>query len=95
MAMAHLASLPSQTPGARLLFQELAPMKTTATYDSAAGTFTLEKGIWRGTFPIADLQKWLAFYRQQKERYPAQARSYAEDVKALEALAEQISATLR
>ena len=69
-------------------------MKTIATYDSATATFTLEKGIWRGTFPIADLQKWLTFYRQQMERYPAQARSYAEDVKALEALAKQIGANL-
>ncbi|MBZ9768281.1 hypothetical protein LB526_16115 [Mesorhizobium sp. CA6] len=63
-------------------------MKTIATYDSAA--FTLEKGVWRGTFPIADLPKWLNFYRQQMERYPAQVASYAEDVKALEALATEL-----
>ncbi|WP_337097125.1 hypothetical protein [Mesorhizobium argentiipisi] len=37
-------------------------MKATATCDSKAGTFTLVKGIWRGTFPIADLPKWLKFY---------------------------------
>ncbi|RAZ72438.1 hypothetical protein [Mesorhizobium atlanticum] len=65
-------------------------MKTTATYDSATGTFTLEKGIWRGTFPIADLHKWLTFYRQQMERYPAQGQSYAEDVNALETLAADL-----
>ncbi|PBC09670.1 hypothetical protein CK230_15030 [Mesorhizobium sp. WSM3859] len=65
-------------------------MKTTATYDSAADTFTLEKGIWQGTFPIVDLPKWVHFYRQQMERYPAHAGSYAEDVKALEALAAEL-----
>ncbi|WP_201411204.1 hypothetical protein [Mesorhizobium sp. J8] len=66
-------------------------MKTIATYDSAAGSFTLEKGVWRGTFPIADLPKRLNFYRQQAGRYPAQAASYAEDVKALEALLTRLS----
>ncbi|TRC98358.1 hypothetical protein FJV76_13735 [Mesorhizobium sp. WSM4303] len=65
-------------------------MKAVATYDSTAGTFTLEKGIWRGTFPIGDLPKWLKFYRQQMERYPAHAGNYAPDVKALEALATEL-----
>jgi len=70
-------------------------METTATYDSKADTFTLEKGIWQGTFPIADLAKWLNFYRQQMERYPAHAANYAPDVEALEGLAKQIGAKLR
>ncbi|AZO14755.1 MULTISPECIES: hypothetical protein [unclassified Mesorhizobium] len=65
-------------------------MKTIATYDSAAGTFTLEKNIWRGTFPIADLPKWLVFYRHQMQRYPAQGGNYALDVEALEMLAKQL-----
>ncbi|MDG4879109.1 hypothetical protein P9273_28945 [Mesorhizobium sp. WSM4935] len=65
-------------------------MKTIATYDSATGTFTLEKGVWRGTFPIDDLLNWIRFYRQQMERYPAQSASYAEDVKALEALTVEL-----
>lgn len=65
-------------------------MQTRATYDSKTGTFTLEKGIWRGTFPVADLPKWLKFYRQQMERYPAHAASYSEDVRALEALAAEL-----
>ncbi|BCM21103.1 hypothetical protein [Mesorhizobium sp. J8] len=67
-------------------------MKTIAIYDSAAGTFTLEKGVWRGTFPIADLPKWLNFYRQQAGRYPAQAANYAHDVNALEELGREIGA---
>ena len=62
-------------------------MRATATYDSGAGTF---KGIWRGTFPIADLPKWLSFYRRQMERYPAHADNYAPDLEALEVLARQI-----
>lgn len=65
-------------------------MKAMATYDSKTGTFTLEKGIWRGTFPIEDLPKWLKFYRQQQERYPTHAAQYAPDVEALEALAAEL-----
>jgi hypothetical protein len=67
-------------------------MQTTATYDLVAGTFTLSKGPWSGTFPISDLPKWLDFYRQQQERDPDHAASYAEDVKALEALGAQLRA---
>ncbi|MDG4875195.1 hypothetical protein P9273_08805 [Mesorhizobium sp. WSM4935] len=70
-------------------------MKTIATYDSATGTFTLEKGVWRGTFPIADLPNWIRFYRQQQERYPTHAAQYAADVEALEGLAKHIGAILR
>jgi hypothetical protein len=69
-------------------------MKTTATYDSATGTFTLVKDQWRGTFPIADLPKWLAFYRQQQERYPAHAASYAGDVEALGKLTAELSSKM-
>jgi hypothetical protein len=36
------------------------------------------------------LPKWLNFYRQQRERYPAHAANYDEDVKALEVLAERV-----
>jgi hypothetical protein len=61
-------------------------MQTTATIDSEAGTFTLKKGVWSGTFPLADLPKWLAFYRDQQQRFPAHAETYADDVKALERL---------
>lgn len=67
-------------------------MTAKATYDSDAGTFTLEKGIWRGTFPIADLPKWSDFYRRQIERYPAHAANYAPDMKALQDLALRIGA---
>lgn len=65
-------------------------MRTTAKYDSEAGTFTLSKGPWSGTFPIADLPKWLNFYRRQRERYPNHAACYITDVEALEVLAAQL-----
>ncbi len=68
------------------------PMQAKATYDSAAGTFTIAKDKWQGTFPIADLPKWLAFYQQQQERYPTHAESYASDLKALEALTVELRA---
>ena len=70
-------------------------MKAVATYNSAAGTFTLEKGKWRGTFPITDLTNWVNFYREQMERYPEHAANYAPDLEALEALARQIGAKVR
>ncbi|CDX40955.1 hypothetical protein MPLDJ20_310020 [Mesorhizobium plurifarium] len=36
------------------------------------------------------MPNWICFYRQQMERYPAQAGPYAEDVKALEALRAEL-----
>lgn len=65
-------------------------MQTAATYDSEAGTFTLTKGTWSGTFPIDDLPKCLAFYRRQQELFPDHAASYGDDVGALEVLTAQI-----
>ena len=65
-------------------------MKTTVTIDSTGGTFTMTKGSWSGTFPISDLPKWLAFYRRQRELFPAHAAVYDDDVKALEALAAEL-----
>jgi len=65
-------------------------MQTTATYDSAAGTFTMTKGAWSMTSPISDLPKWLAFYRRQQELFPDHASVYADDVDALEMLARQL-----
>jgi len=70
-------------------------MKTTATYDSETGTFTIIRDMWHGTFPVAELPEWIEFYRQQMERYPAHAANYTQDVKALEDLARQIGAKVR
>lgn len=69
-------------------------MSSTATYDSVKGTFTITKGngkdAWSGTFPLSQLQSWLAFYRQQQVRYQAHAETYGEDVTALEALEAEL-----
>ncbi|MGN6142285.1 MAG: hypothetical protein ACTHOP_01710 [Mesorhizobium sp.] len=65
-------------------------MTATTAYDSEAGTFTITKGVWSGTFPISDLPKWLDFYRRQRDRYPNHAASYTSDVEALKALTRQL-----
>ena len=67
-------------------------MATKAIYDSAAGTFTLTKDVWSGTFPIADLPKWLTFFRRQRELFPSHAGSYNDDLNALEAVRDLIVA---
>ncbi len=66
-------------------------MKATITIDSASGTYTHTKGAWTGTFPIADLGRWLAFYRSQQERYPFHAAAYEPDVRALADAAAEIA----
>lgn len=66
-------------------------MKATITIDSDAGTFTMTKGVWSGTFPVSDIPKWLAFYRRQQERFPAYAAVYASDVRVLASLAARVS----
>lgn len=65
-------------------------MAAKATYDSEARTFTFGKGVWSGTFPVADLPNWLAFYRRQRELFPGHAASYDDDVEALEAVRELV-----
>lgn len=65
-------------------------MQTKATIDSTGQTFTLRGGPWSSTYPIADLPKWLAFYRRQQELFPAHAHHYDDDVRALEKLAAQL-----
>lgn len=58
-------------------------MKATITIDSTTGTFTHSRRDWSGTFPLSDLPKWLAFYRDQQQRYPAYAHTYEPDAVAL------------
>ncbi|MGN6303585.1 MAG: hypothetical protein ACTHNH_02130 [Mesorhizobium sp.] len=66
-------------------------MECKATTDSETGTVTLTKGVWSGSFPIADIPHWLAFYRRQQHLFPSHASSYEHEVKALEMLAAQFS----
>lgn len=66
-------------------------MKCRAMIDSEKRTVTLTKGVWSGSFPIADIPHWLAFYRRQQQLFPSHASSYGHEVKALEELLEQVS----
>lgn len=54
-------------------------------------TFTLTRGAWSNTYPVADLAKWLAFYRDQKALFPKAGASYDASIAALEALARQLA----
>lgn len=60
-------------------------MQAKVTINREQGTFTHLKGAWSGTFPITELQKWLAFYRAQQARYPARAAVYEVDIRSLTA----------
>lgn len=68
-------------------------MKATATYDSATGKYTHKKGKWSDIRPIADLPRFLAFYREQQQRYPAYAATYQDHVEALEGLLNSLHGT--
>lgn len=65
-------------------------MSKTATHDPEAQTFTIRGSGWWDTYPIADLPKWLAFYRKMDADYPKAAGQYAGTVAALEALTAQL-----
>ncbi|GHC16285.1 MULTISPECIES: hypothetical protein [Gemmobacter] len=53
-------------------------------------SFTLTRGAWSNSYPLADLPKWLAFYRKQPLDFPKSGDSYAASIAALEALAARL-----
>lgn len=62
-----------------------------ATLSADRATVTLQGAHWSSSFPLADLQKWLLFYRSMRDRgskvkgQPGPyARHYEPTVKALE-----------
>ena len=55
-----------------------------ATHDDS--TFTLTGKVWQATYPLDELQKWLAFYRSRRARFPKAADSYEPTIAALEEL---------
>ncbi|NDR57146.1 hypothetical protein FPS10_12035 [Pseudoruegeria sp. M32A2M] len=61
---------------------------------SADGSTVIhESDNWQGRFPVADLPRWIAFYRRLRDRKGGKYRaSYADDVAALEALGRRLSA---
>ena len=71
-------------------FNHHSSMRTEALYNPENRTFTMSRGIWSATYPIAELQKWIDFYRRQQERFPAQAAIYGESLKALTDLRDSI-----
>lgn len=66
--------------------------ETLATIDRKGSTFTIARGAWVSSYPLAHLPKWIAFYRRQAELFPSQS-SYIEDVRALEALRRRLTNT--
>lgn len=65
----------------------MAPLSTTtsAVLDPDGATFTMARGAWANTYPVAEMPKWIAFYRRQSELVPDQ-KCYTDDVLALENL---------
>ncbi len=53
-------------------------------------TFTLTGRYWSGTFPIEELPKQLAFYRDQREKFPKANGAYDATIAALEKLEKEI-----
>lgn len=63
---------------------------TTITYDPDTQTYTHAGGGWSDTYPVADLPRWLDFYRRQRRDFPRASTSYDADIEALEALARDL-----
>jgi len=58
-----------------------------ATLSDDGQSFTLARGAWSNSYPLADLPKWLAFYREQPRLFPKAGDTYAGSIAALEQLA--------
>ncbi|MCA0919820.1 hypothetical protein [Pseudooceanicola nanhaiensis] len=54
------------------------------TLDRAGGTFTLTLGSWSNTYPLDQMETWLAFYRYQRDHFPKSLKSYDETIRLLE-----------
>ena len=61
-----------------------------ATRDES--TFTLHGKFWSGTYPLADLSKWLTFYRRMRDTHPKAKGAYDGTIEALETLLKEVSA---
>lgn len=49
-------------------------------------TFTMTGKHWSGTYSLADLPKWLSFYRRLRSDFPKSGGSYDRCIQELEAL---------
>lgn len=63
-------------------------MKAELTPDGTG--FTLTRGAWSSTYPLADLDRWLEFYRRQPVDFPKSGQAYAESIAALESLTARL-----
>lgn len=55
------------------------------TIDREAGTFTLRLSTWFNTYPLDTLDRWIEFYKEQKELFPKSLDTYDESIRLLEA----------
>lgn len=65
-----------------------------ATLSDDRKSFTLQRGAWSNTYPVEDLPKWLAFYREQPRLFPKAGETYAASITAIEALAREAGLTV-
>lgn len=63
---------------------------TTVTYHPDTQSFTIADKAWTNSYPIAELPKWLGFYRKMKVDYPKSGDSYDADIAALAKLAVEL-----
>lgn len=47
---------------------------------------------WAGTYPLDELDKWLTFYRRQREDFPKSGSAYDVSIEGLEALKRKLMA---
>lgn len=59
------------------------------THDKSS--FKLVGRYWSGTYPLADLPKWLNFYQRLREDLPKSGNSYDECIEELKYLSETIN----
>lgn len=55
--------------------------------------FTMTGKYWSGTYPLADLPKWLSFYQRLRSDFPKSGGSYDKCIQELEALSLRMGET--
>ena len=60
------------------------------TYDDKE--FALIGEFGSATYPLDELQQWLAYYQRAQEKFPQYAHNYAPSIAAMEQLAEKLGA---
>lgn len=68
--------------------REISAMKAILSDDRTS--FTLRRGAWSNTYPVAQAASWLAFYRRQPMDFSKAGRAYEESIAALEKLCRDL-----